>query len=130
MNLKGFIELFLKQIYGNNWKGNKNILRYVFTTEDRETSSNLRIFSLMLNLGVHTEYQEDLFRLYLTMLERNEYGGSENPLIATKLKGTAIMKYLLSIYFDESTACDIQQNLPFMNQHEIDINDVFMVVEI
>jgi hypothetical protein len=33
------------------------------------------------------------------------------------------------VYFDEGTAGEMQQNLPFMNQFEIDLNEIFIVVE-
>jgi hypothetical protein len=50
-------------------------------------------------------------------------------LTTNKAKGAAIIKYMLSIYFDENTAIDIQRNLPFMNQYEIDLNEIFVVLE-
>lgn len=58
-------------MYGNNWKGEKNVLRYAFTVSDREASSTIKAFCLMLNANVQIEYLEDLFRLYVTMLEKN-----------------------------------------------------------
>lgn len=82
----------------------------------------------MLNNNVQIEYLEDLFRLYVTMLEKNEFSNCENPLITSKTKGAAILKYLLSVYFDEVTANDIEQNLPFMDQFEVDLNEIFIVV--
>lgn len=39
------------------------------------------------------------------------------------------MKYLLSIYFDEETSSQIMQNLPVFNHFEVDLNEIFIVVE-
>ncbi len=101
----------------------------MFTVNDRESSSNIRVFSTMMNCNVHMEYLEDLFRLYVTMLERNELGSADNPLVVSKAKATGMLKFLLSIYFDEKTANDVVVNLPVLGQFEVDLNVIFIVVE-
>ncbi len=72
----------------------------MFTVNDRESSTNIRVFSTMMNCNVHVEYLEDLFRLYMTMLDRNELGSADCPLVVSKVKAVGMMKFLLSIYFD------------------------------
>jgi hypothetical protein len=83
----------------------------------------------MMNTNVHVEYLEDLFRLYATMLDKNEFSGAADPFFVSKTIGLSILKYLLSIYFDEATANGIQQNHPFLHQFETDLNEIFIVVE-